>query len=219
MRICWKGSDPAPVFVGRYQEFSIFFEGRRLFSRRTQELIWANLRRFADVIGPGHNAITSEGWRNTSTSPVCFTAMLDDELVAAAWATHIRTQDGSHGFNLAYAVSEQVQGRGLAKLLAANAFQTLFHERGQLSFVQIQSRCTNIRSVALAHSLGMRQVPEAIFDAVKPNTAATVKYCTYRTAVDNFAATAANVIQERLLVQTNGRLQADQACMEQAWLR
>lgn len=209
MRICWNDSDPAPELIGHYNEIAIFFEGRRLFSQRTQELVWTNTRRFADVIGPGHDAINRAGWRNTSMAPFCFTGGTNHHLVAAAWATQIRTDDGTPGCNLAYAVLEQAEGIGLAKLLTALAFEALYQETRAISFVNIQARTSNHKSAALARSFGMRKVPQATFQAVKAGSSTAMEYYTYRLSAGHFAETAAQVTRERLQAVSDNRLCSD----------
>ncbi|KRB81051.1 GNAT family N-acetyltransferase [Noviherbaspirillum sp. Root189] len=198
MRIRWNASDPAPELIGHFDEFAIFLEGRRLFSRRTQALVWANIKRFADVIGPGHDAVNKAGWHYTPTAPFCFTASSHGQLVAAAWATHIRAESGKHGCNLAYALLSDVEGRGLAKLLAALAFHALFNEIPKIGFVNIQSQASNERSTILARSFGMQLVPEEGFDAVQPGSDAVTSYCTYRIGAQAFASTVKLVLAQRL---------------------
>ncbi|WP_151638925.1 hypothetical protein [Noviherbaspirillum aerium] len=198
MRISWNASDPAPVPVGQFDEFPLFLEARRLFSRRTQELVWANTRRFADVIGPGHDAVNKAGWHTTSTSPFCFTASLHGQVVAAAWAMHIRAVEASEGCNLAYALLDHVEGRGLAKLLTAMAFDALFLENPQIEFVNVQSRDSNERASGLARSFGMREIPKKGFGAVRPDSGSMISYRTYRLDAPTFAAAAKVVIAQRL---------------------
>jgi hypothetical protein len=214
MRIRWNDSDPAPVLIGYFDGFSIFFEGRRLFSRRTQELVWANTKRFADVIGPGHDVVSRAGWHYKATSPYCFTAVFNDQVVAAAWATHICTATGKEGCNLAYALLNHIEGRGVAKLLAALSFQAFFRDTPEVGFVNVQSRRSNIRSLSLAKSFGMQVVLEEGFDAVRPGSEPVTSYCTYRSEAQLFASTAEQVIAQRLLAPANG-LDATESARDQ----
>ncbi|WP_194726646.1 hypothetical protein [Noviherbaspirillum malthae] len=198
MRISWNANDPAPVLIGYFAEFQIFLEGRRLFPQRAQELVWANTKRFADVIGPGHNAVNKTGWHCAASAPFCFTAALHGQVVAAAWSRHILTGDGTQGCNLAYALLNQVEGRGIAKLLSAMAVQALFMEAPGLDFVNVQTRVLNTRSSVLAKSFGMQIVPEQAFAAVQPGSDRITRYCTYRLGMAAFISRAGQVIAKRL---------------------
>jgi hypothetical protein len=199
MRISWNANDPAPMLVGQYKELQIFLEGRRLFPRRTQELVWADTKRFADVIGPGHDAVNKAGWHCAASAPFCFTAASRDQVVAAAWARHILAGEGGQGCNLAYALLDHVEGRGVAKLLSALAVQALFNEVPGLDFVNVQTRVLNARSSALAQSFGMQLVREQEFAVLRPGSDAMTPFCTYRLGMAAFISSARQVIAERLL--------------------
>ncbi|WP_194726258.1 GNAT family N-acetyltransferase [Noviherbaspirillum malthae] len=198
MRISWNANDLAPVPVGYFAEFQIFLEGRRLFPRRAQELVWADTRRFADVIGPGHDAVNKAGWHCAASAPICFTAVLHDQVVAAAWARHIIAGDSTHGCNIAYALLDQVEGRGVAKLLSSMAVQALCNELPGLNFVNVQTRVLNTRSAALAQSFGMQHVPEQEFATLRPGSNLMIQYCTYRIGMAAFISRARQVIAQRL---------------------
>lgn len=165
--------------------------------------MWTNTNRFADVNGPGHDAVNKAGWHYTSTSPFCFTATLQGQLAAAAWATHIRAKNGNEGCNLAYALVNDAEGQGLAKLLVALAFQVLFNELPEVGFVNIQSRALNVRSSFLAKSYGMQVMQEQGFDAVRPGSDAAIPYCTYRLGAQTFASVAKLVVAQRLRPSEN----------------
>ncbi|MFC7519097.1 hypothetical protein ACFQUU_29270 [Herbaspirillum sp. GCM10030257] len=200
------------MLIGHFDEFSIFLEGRRLFSRRTQELVWTNTKRFADVIGPGHNAMNKAGWHPTPTAPSCFTAVLRSELVAAAGATHTNDDHGNSGCNLAYGLLDHVEGRGLAKLLAALAVRTLTDQVPAIGFVNVQSRASNERSAILARSFGMQVVQEKAFGVIKPGSNAAISYCTYRGDAQAVASAADLAIAERF--RSTG---CDREVIESAW--
>ncbi|WP_194727347.1 GNAT family N-acetyltransferase [Noviherbaspirillum malthae] len=215
MRISWNVNDPAPVLVGDFAEFQIFLEGRRLFPRRAQELVWADTKRFADVIGPGHDAVNKTGWHCAASSPFCFTATLHGQVVAAAWARHILASDGRQGCNLAYALLGQVEGRGVAKLLSAMAVQALFDEVPILDFVNVQTRVLNTRSSALAHSFGMQVETDQEFAALRPGSDVMIRYCTYRLGMPAFMSSARKVIAQRLRTVSN-KLAVVEAAEKQA---
>lgn len=209
MRISWNANDPAPVLVGHFDEFQIFLEGRRLFPRRTQELVWANTKRFADVIGPGHDAVNKAGWHCAASAPFCFTAALHGQVVAAAWARHILAGDGRQGCNLAYALLDEIEGRGVAKILSAMAVQALFNEVPGLDFVNVQTNVLNARSSALAQSFGMQLVPEQGFSAHRPGSNVMTRYCTYRIGMAAFISSARQVIAQRLRPVSNKHADMD----------
>jgi hypothetical protein len=215
MHISWNANDPAPVPAGYFAEFQIFLEGRRLFPRRAQELVWADTRRFADVIGPGHEAANKAGWHSAARAPFCLTAVLHDQIVAAAWARHILAGDGTQGCNLAYALLAQVEGRGVAKLLSAMAVQALFNEVPDLDFVNVQTRARNARSSALAQSFGMQLVPEQEFTALRAGSDVVTRYCTYRIGMAAFIYSARQVIARRLC-KVGNRLAAKETTEDQA---
>jgi RimJ/RimL family protein N-acetyltransferase len=186
------------MLVGHFEEFQIFLEGRRLFPQRTQEFVWANTERFADVIGPGHEVVNKAGWHYTANAPFCFTAALHGQVIAAAWSRHILATDGRQGCNLAYALLNQVEGKGVAKLLSSMAVQALFNETPNLDFVNVQTRVLNTRSSALALSFGMQLVPEGEFSALRPGSVVMTRYCTYHLEIRAFVSNARQVIAQRL---------------------
>lgn len=215
MRISWNANDPAPVPVGYFAEFQICLEGRRLVPGRAQELIWADTRRFADVIGPGHDAVNKAGWDSAASAPFCFTAASHEQVVAAAWARHILAGDGTQGCNLAYAVLNQVEDRGVAKLLSAMAVQALVNEVPNLEFVNVQTRVINARSSALAQSYGMQLVSEQEFTALQSGSDVMTRYCTYRIGMAAFISIARQVIARRFCTVAN-KLAAMEAAESQA---
>jgi len=211
MRIRWNANDPPPAPVGHFKEFQIFLEGRRLFSRRTRALVWSDTRRFADVIGPGYDGMSKAGWYDTRTAPFCFTAAVNGQVVAAAWACHICSRHGKQGINLAYALIEHVEGRGLARLLSAMAVRELYLDLPEVDFVNVQSRMANARSSALARSFGMQLMSDQGFSALRPGSDEATSYCTYRLGAPAFLSAARQVIAQGLWPADNAVSVVDSA--------
>ncbi|NEX63900.1 GNAT family N-acetyltransferase [Noviherbaspirillum galbum] len=154
MPIRWIVPDTSPLPLGAYRGFVFNLEGRRLFPRLVQAMIWGNSRRYADLLGPGHAVMQAAGWREADGMPVCVSAMHGGRIAGVAWARRIILGNDELGCNLSFAVHPELEGRGVARLATAFAFELLYRERPRPVVANVQTREANHRAIALARSLG-----------------------------------------------------------------
>lgn len=181
----------APVPVGRLDNYQAEFEGRGFRLPRIGKMMVNNeTGRFADICGANTPYfIPHVGWVNSGL-PVCFTATCQGEVIAAAWCSPIRMRDNRMGCNVTYAVHSAHEGKGLIKPLIGLAFVNLLRQANSITFVNIQTRADNARSVALAMSLGFEHAPIGDFEASIPGLSEPLQYVGFTTSVTAFRAKA-----------------------------
>lgn len=141
---------------------------RRGFSSPQTSTMLADRLRNRDINGDGVGLVVSRtGWRYADV-PFLATARAPDvmQAIAAGWAAPIRWgKESSLGVNLSYATMEGFEGHGLARASVAAAFLRLCaeHPASFLGPVNIQCDQDNVRSIALAQSLGLTRNRAADF--------------------------------------------------------
>jgi len=120
----------------------------------------ADRDRNRDINGDGIGLVVARtGW-SFADAPFLATARAPNvmQAVAAGWAAPIRWgRDSCLGVNLSYATMDGFEGNGLARASVAAAFLRLCaeHPASFLGQVNIQCDQDNVRSIALAKSLGL----------------------------------------------------------------
>lgn len=170
----WYAPQPTPRWTDPRTQTELRCAGNSFFPPEARQLVIGS-ERYADIAGDGMGAVLGHvGWSYVGPA-VCFVAALpgSSTVAGAAWAAEISQDDrAGRGLNMAYAVSEEFQGHGLAKLLAClaliNRMDLLVGRFGANSLtVNVQCREGNSSARALAQSLGLVRDPARDFAVPK----------------------------------------------------
>jgi hypothetical protein len=186
-----------PIFIARYCEFDIFYEGVGFSSARTSQMMGTERNtRYADICGDASGQFTAYvGWRFRSP-PLRFVATDRDGTPAAiGWCAPIRTPEQGIGCNLTYAVAARHEGRGLGKLVSAMAFLALYQGRNAGEFVNVQCRADNSASAGVAASFGFAPYLPGYF--TMPLGDRCVSYVGFRLDAERFRVAAEQTIASR----------------------
>lgn len=122
-------------------------------------------------------------------------------VVGSAWAGVIATHRGDIGLNISYATDPRHRGQGLAVLLSCCA--AIEHSVAPASglptstFINVQSRSTNLASQATARALGLPACSEAAFTVSRPGRP-DLLYLGFREPIEPFLTRARRHAESRV---------------------
>lgn len=189
-------SFPAPEHIANFGALKVYNEGRGTVLPRLRQLLATGADdRYSDVCGKtvGH-IIDQLDWRGAAL-PYCITAVDEEQVIGAAWATPIvRRPDGAAGCNLSFMLAEGYEGRGVATMLTAIAYSLCVLNNSAVSFANIQSESSNLSAHRVALRLGMSYAPEFDRTATAPFEDRT--YSTFRAPAAVVAARCTELFNE-----------------------